>query len=359
VFTIIDRYIARLFLGYLAGALVVLTTLFLAIDYMSTTSEFHAPMEILRRYYLYSLPFVIYQMLPVGCMVATVFTLSQMSRSNEITALYSMGIGLFRVSLPILVVVTLVSTFGFILSNRVFPSLAQTKNYIFYVEVKKQPHLYSTIKTNKIWYRSKNILFNIKTISPEKHSAQGMTLYYFDDNWNLLQIITADNVGISGTQWQLNDGTITLFAQESSFPLTQSYSTKTINMGEDVGDLTTTTRSTDVLSLQDLKKFIQKHRDAGLDTMRYEVDYHAKFSFAFTSLVLALVGIPFSVGNGRAGGATRKIGVSVGLAGLYWSAYSSGLTLGQHGVVYPIVGAWGPNVIMATVSGFFLLRSRR
>ena len=54
------------------------------------------------------------------------------------------------------------------------------KNYIFLVEIAKQPGLYSMVKENKIWYRSKDSLFNIKTLNIKKRQAQQLTLYNFD-----------------------------------------------------------------------------------------------------------------------------------------------------------------------------------
>ena len=358
VLNIIDRYITRFFLGYFGAALVVLTTLFLAVDFLSNAGGLSGSAGALQKYYLYYLPFISYQMLPVACMIAAVFTLSQLNRANEVVALYSIGMGLVRICMPILVAVALISTFAFFLSDRLFPAFARAKNYIYYVELKQQPHLYSTVKTNRIWYRSQNILFNIKTINPEKHSAQGLSLYYFSPRWDLIQIVTAKTVNFNGRQWELFDGSVTLFAEETSFPLTQIFSQKVITMGEDVGDLTTTTHSMDVLSVADLRTFIGKHKEAGLETVRYEVDYHAKFAFAFAALVMTLVGIPFSVGNRRAGGVTRNVGLSVGLAFLYWAIYASGLTLGQHGVVYPVLGAWGPNFLMGGLALALMIRTR-
>ena len=36
------------------------------------------------------------------------------------------------------------------------------------------------VKENKIWYRSKDSLFNIKTLNIKKRQAQQLTLYNFD-----------------------------------------------------------------------------------------------------------------------------------------------------------------------------------
>lgn len=357
---LIDRYISRIFILFFFGGLLVFVTIFLAVDFLSFAVRFaDAGTDALIRYYSYFTPSIIYQLLPVACLLATVFTLSTLNRNSELVALYSVGMSLARVSAPILVLVALISAFSFWLSDRVLPRFEQKKNYVYYVELKKTPGLYSTVTTNRIWYRSENVLFNIKTLNAEEAKAQGLTLYYFDPAWNLVQQITAENVELDGSEWKLSKGTVTLFLEDSSFPLTKTFDSKVIQLNEDVADLQSSARASDIMSLKELRKFIAKNKEAGLDTLRYEVDYQAKFGFAFAAFVMSLMGIPFSVKNQRSGGAFLNIGICVGLAFLYWASYSSSITLGKHGVLYPVVAAWAPNLIMLFLAIFFLLRLKR
>jgi lipopolysaccharide export system permease protein len=357
---LIDRYVLKLFLLFLAAGLLVFVTLYLTVDVMSfALRNADAGGGALIKYYAYKTPSVIYQLMPVACLMATLFTLSSLNRTNELTALFSLGMSLKRVAAPILIAVAVVSAVGFGVSDQVLPRLMQKANYVEYVQIKKRPGLYSTVKTNKIWYRSENILFNIKTLNPQQARAQDITLYYFDPNWDLTQLITAKEVEMKGGLWELKNGLVTLFAEESSFPLTKSFVDKTISMNEDLRDIQATTNSSDIMSLGELSRFIDHNKEAGLDTVRYEVDYHAKFGFAFAAFVMSMVGVPFSVGRGRSGGTFLNLGICLALAFFYWVAYSSGITLGQHGVLPPVVAAWGPNLLMALLSLVLLRRLKR
>jgi lipopolysaccharide export system permease protein len=357
---LIDRYILKLFLVFLAAGILIFVTLYLAVDAMSFAVRYSdADTSSLIKYYSYHTPWIVYQLMPVACLMATLFTLSTLSRTNELTALFSMGMSLRRIASPILISVAIVSVIVFVVGDQVLPRLIQKRNYVEYVEIKKRPGLYSTVKTNKIWFRTENILFNIKTLNPETASAQGITLYYFDPSWQLTQLISAARVEMKDSMWELKDGLVTLFASESSFPLTKSFDTKTITMNEDLKDIQSTSNSSEIMSLRELGRFIDRNKEAGLDTLRYEVDYHAKFSFAFAAVVMSLVGVPFSVGRQRSGGTFASIGICLLLAFLYWVAYSSGLTLGEHAVLPPIVAAWGPNVITVALAIFFFRRLKR
>ncbi len=358
--SLIDRYIGRMFLIYFLAGLLVFVTLFLAVDAMNfALRNSEAGAGPLLRYYVYYLPSVIYQMVPVACLLATVLTITSLARSNELVALYSVGVGLIRVSLPILVLVAVISVISFGVNDQIFPRLAQRKNYVEYVEIKKKPGLYSTVNTNKIWYRSENVLFNIKTLDALTSRAQGLTLYYFDSAWNLVQLITAQDVRIKGTHWELKNGTVTMFVEETSFPLTKSFADKTIVMNEDVADIQTASNSSEVMSLNSLKKFIERNKEAGLDTLRYEVDYYAKFGFASAAVVMSMLGLPFSVRRQRSGGHAMSIGICLFLAFLYWTLYSSGVTLGQHGALGPVLAALGPSALMAGVAVWLILRLKQ
>ena len=348
-----------MFLTYYFAGLLVFVTLFVAIDAMTTFVKYEVGVNILLQYYAYMLPGIIYQLTPVACLVGTVFTLGTLNKNHEMVALFSLGMSLARMSMPILVLVSLVSAFTFFAGDQILPSMTQRKNYIYYVEMEKKPHLYSTVKTDKIWYRSENVLFNIATLNPDKGIAQGLSMYYFSPSWDLIQMLQARSVNFSDDVWQLTDGSVTLFTEQSSFPLTKDFKKKTISMGQDVQDLMNTSPTTDVLSVKQLANFIKKNKAAGLDTIRYEVDYHSKYGFAFAAFVMSLLGIPFTVGRARSGGLMVNMGLCMGLAFLYWSLYSSSLTLGRYGYIDPRAAAWSANLVVVLLSVVMLLRLRR
>jgi lipopolysaccharide export system permease protein len=362
VIQVIDRYIARMFIGFFFSGLIVFVTLFVAIDFMTNTVRLNAPLEQMAHYYLLYLPWIVQQMTAVACLLGTVFTLSSMSKNNELVALFSSGLSLSRVVLPILILVVMISGFSFWLGDRILPIANQKKNYLYYVEIRKQPGLYSTVKTNKIWYRSNNVLFNIRALQAKDSTAQGLTMYYFDNSWKLIQLISAKDVKINGKNWELHSGAVTLFTNDesgdSSIPMAQNFKKKTITMDQDAADLQAS-QTTDTLTIHQLSRFIERNKEAGVDTLKYEVDYHSKFSFAFASFVMAFIGIPFSVSRQRSGGTATNAGVCVLLAFVYWLFYSSGLTLGNYGYLPPTLAAWIPNITMLIFSAFLVLRLKR
>lgn len=359
VFSIIDRYIAREFLKYFLASVIVFSTLFLAVDMLSRVWQLKAESTVLWQYFLFEIPTIVYRMTPVSCLMATIFTISFLSRTNELTALFSSGMSLARISAPILVVTALISVASFFVSDKLIPPFTKKQNYVYYVEIKKTPSLYYSVKTNKIWYRSKDLIYNIKTFNPEKALVQGLSIYYFNQDWKLVQLITADEAHYEGSNWYLKNGTVTLFASESSFPLTQNFQQKTITLDERPNDIQDIDNNSDVMTVGELRRYIRKNKESGLDTTRYEVAYHSKFSFAFVSFVMTFLGIPFSVGRDKSGSFALNVGITLGIVFMYWTLVSVGLSLGSHGTIPAALAAWGPNGLMLGLSVFFLLRLKK
>lgn len=360
MFARIDRYLLGLFWVAFTSGLLVFLTLFIATDAMTTLVKYRevASVIILKYYAFYSLE-VVYKMLPIACVVGMVMTISSLNKGSELVALFASGLSLFRISRVIFISIFVIGIFSYYLSDQLMPVFSKQKNFIYYNEMEKKPSRFQIIKTNKIWYRSKNSIFNIKTLNAEGNKAQGLSLYFFNDTWDLVQMLTADSVLMNGRQWVLQQGSITVFDQASSFPLNDNFVEKTIVMSEDAQDLRSTGQTSDLLTQSELYRFISKNKDAGLDTIRYEVDFHSKFSFALAGLVMSLLALPFCVGKSRGGGALKNIGISIGLVAVYWAIHSTSQTLGQHGQMNPILAAWLPNTLMLTLGIFLLLRSNR
>ena len=121
-------------------------TLFLIIDFISSLMRFDVGFPTLIRYYgVYSFQ-ICYQFIPVASMVGVVFTLSEMNRNKELSALYSLGISLFRILAPIFFWILVLFYFSFLLGDRFIPLTKQKRDYIYYTEMKKKPGLFSTVK---------------------------------------------------------------------------------------------------------------------------------------------------------------------------------------------------------------------
>ncbi|MGH7575022.1 MAG: LptF/LptG family permease, partial [Longimicrobiales bacterium] len=91
---------------------------------------------------------------------------------------------------------------------------------------------------------------------------------------------------------------------------------------------------------------------------QYMVEYHKKFAIPFACIVFVLLGAPLAVRFPR-GGVGMVIGFSMLVFGIYYISLIGGETLGDHGLVAPYWGPWGPNMVFLAVALWGLSRIGR
>lgn len=358
--TIIDRYILKSFVFYLLAGLTVFVTLFMAIDFVTATSKYDVGLFTFAKYYFYYTFEILSQLVPVACLLGTLFTLGTLNKNSELVAMFSMGMSLIRISVPILTATAVLSMLFFLISNQFITRLVDKKNYIYYVEMKKKPQMYSTSKQENIWYRSGQNIFNINLLNPKDEKASGVTVYTFSPQWTLQQILEAKEAIVTTGLWTLTQGKITVFFDDFSAPVAETFKQRTLSVGEDVIDIKSNTKASAIMSVGELRRYISRNKDAGLNTTPFEVDYFAKFSYTFTSIVMVLLGVAFSIGaSPRAGGVLVNLQKCLLVTIAYWGVYSSSITLGKHGSMTPMIAAWGPNVLMMLLAAFLIWRQKK
>jgi len=88
------------------------------------------------------------------------------------------------------------------------------------------------------------------------------------------------------------------------------------------------------------------------------MEYHEKFSIPFACFVLGLVAVPLGI---QSRSAKRSFGMVLGLLFflIYYVLMSVGLVLGETGACPPVIGMWGPNLVMGTIGMYLLLSSAK
>ena len=349
--TLLDRYLSKNFFIHFFSGLAVFMTLFLVIDFVSSLMRFDVGFSTLARYYgAYSFQ-ICYQFVPVASMVGVAFTLSEMNRNKELSALFSLGVSLFRILTPIFFWILILFCFSFLLGDRLIPLTKQKRDYIYYTEMKKKPGLFSTVKTDKIWYKSGPVLFNIKLLDPEKSKAFEITFHYFSPDWQLEQLIYSKEAYIGKKSWLLKDLKSITFTENMTTPVVEQFETKEISVQEELSDIQSTSNASDFLSLKELAQYIKKNREAGLNMTRFEIDYYNKFSFPFTIFVLSIMVVPFIVGQGRSVGFSKNVFLIVSISFSFWTLHSFFISFGRYGYIHPIVATWTPHCLMLMVTG--------
>lgn len=308
---------------------------------------------------LLQLPEIIVLLLPAACLMGTLICLSGLARRNELTAMFASGISLGRITFVVLSLVFMLCCASFVVTDRIVPPLAKMREHFYRTEIKKMPDLQTDIKQNKIWYRSRNLIYNLRTFDSSKNQISGISIYTFNDNFDLIQQIEAKTADYVDNRWLLSNGLITLFDETNGHPMTRRFASQSMTLNESPKDFQEIEKEVETLRLKNLWHYIQRNKDAGIDTHSYEVVFWSKISLALVPLIMALLGIPFATQHHRHASLARDISICFLIVLVYWLFFSAALSVGKSGRIPPLWAAWGPNLVFFAFGIFMVLRNRR
>src|SRR5690606_29080764 len=117
-------------------------------------------------------------------------------------------------------------------------------------------------------------------------------------------------------------GTVTQFMESDPFPVNQKFKQIRLQIAETPKDFQEIEKEVDGLEIRELRHYIGRTQNAGLDTKGYEVKLHSRFSLSFIPLVMCILAVPFSVRGRREGGLAKDLGICLGITFFYWLFYS-------------------------------------
>ncbi|MBI1983346.1 MAG: LPS export ABC transporter permease LptF, partial [Acidobacteria bacterium] len=131
LFLILDLYILRGWFFYFAVLLVGFAGIYMIFDFFQLLSDVvrnRIGAGVVLDYYRFLAPQIIYLMLPLSVLVATLVNFGILAKTNQITALKSAGISVYRASAPILVVAAALSLAMFVLEDTYLPETNQRQD---------------------------------------------------------------------------------------------------------------------------------------------------------------------------------------------------------------------------------------
>lgn len=121
---LISRYLAWAFLGPLLLCLISFNVIFIIFDLFGHLSKFidsDLGVVVILRYYAGVVSMYSHWFLPASCMLATLYTMWQLSHHSELTAMRASGISFLRLTLPFFVVSVLMTLLTYVNSEFITP----------------------------------------------------------------------------------------------------------------------------------------------------------------------------------------------------------------------------------------------
>jgi LPS export ABC transporter permease LptG len=359
---ILDIYIIRDWLLYLVLLLVTFTGIYIIFDFFQLLGDIvrnHAPSQLVLNYYRYLIPQVVYLMLPLSILVATLVNFSLLTKSNQITAIKSAGISLYRMSVPIFIAAALLSAAMFVLEDRYLPETNQRQDALRN-QIKGKP-AQTYYRPDRQWIFGKSSrIFNYRFLDPDRNVFANLSVFELDPHsFRMTRRIYATRAfwepPIHG--WILENG----WVRELEGDRVKTYMPFSVATFQEVNEepayFKKEVRPSQQMSAFELYGYIKELSQSGFDVVRLSVQFYRKFSFPLIAFVVTLIGIPFSFSVGRKG-TLSGVALSIGIAIIYWATSSLFEAMGNLHQLPPIVAAWSPDFLFGLGGTYLLLRIR-
>ncbi len=354
---ILSSYVAKEFLKQFCLLLLIFAALYLVVDLgrIDGFIKHNAAMGDIISYYVYKIPLIVSQTVAAAVLLAATLTMSSLSKYNEISAMKTAGISIYRIILPVLGIAFLISLLTLFANEYVLPGSNKKIEYIKKVKIRgEKPR--SLFKNGRIWFRGEEgVFYNMQHIDNQQELLQGVTVYYFNADFELTKRVDAAQARWQKGQWVFEEGSSYRFPAQGP-PRFESFKRRTIALKERPQDFAQVERNPQTMGYYELSAYVQSLKSKGYEVAPYLVDLHAKLALPFISLVMAIIGTPFALRLNRSGGRAKGFALTLGIGFAYWIVLAEGLAIGHGGALPPIIAAWGANLVFAAL-GFYLLAS--
>lgn len=357
LFQILDFYVLTSWLFYLSVLLVAFIGVYVIFDFFQHLADIvrnHIPITTTLAYYAYLMPQIVYLLLPLCILVATLVCFGLLTKSNEIIAVKSAGISLYRIALPVLVATALLSAGMFILGNNYLPATNQQQNAILN-EIKGKP-AQTAYRPDRQWIFGKSDkIYNYRFFDPDQNAFADLSVYEINSSdFSLRRRIYAARAFWEPHlhEWMLWHGWVRNFSDGKVVAYKPFSVSAFKELNETPSYFKKEVKPSAQMSALELRNYIRELKQGGFDVVRLSVAFYRKFSYPLIAFVITLIAIPFSFTTGRRG-TLAGIAVSIGIAIIYWSVSSLFQVMGNLGQLPPVIAAWAPDMIFG-MGGIYL-----
>lgn len=356
---ILDRYILQKFIVPFLYCFLGFIAIWLVFDLSDNGPDFivaKASLQTVWEFYISQIPEIIVISLPVGTLLALLYSLTQMSRVNEIVAILTSGVGIVRIIVPLVLVGFVLTGVSAYFNYEKAPQAAAIKKQMLR-EIKRgkksEPgvtgHLYRNRADYRTWYmrRLRPTSNKLNDVQIVQQDAGGVIQWIWYSNevffipetntWRFLHVKMVDMDA---------DGNI---VKQQTLPELQLSEWK-----ETPWRIYSSVMNPDYLGIPQLKEYLTNNADFPDNRLApYRTQLAYRYAMPWVNLLVIFIAAPLGIVYSRRG---ILGGVATAIALFFSLVFLSSLTLafGKGNQISPGVAAWAPLVLYFGISLFFL-----
>jgi len=349
---ILDRYVFVEAFKYFLLSLLTFLVLFVIIDFVSNVDTFSKVGFKEGLIYVFArVPLYASRIVPIAMLVSTMVTLSSFSSTSELTAVKSLGISVYRFTVPILVLSVLVSVFALFLQEFAIPKSMKLAKSVEYKIKENKVKIHATLSS--VWFKDGNRFVYMESFNPFNREAKRISIFSLSKSFLPVGRIDAlKGKNVKDKEWLLED-CIVRDLKNMTFKKVKE---KKVFLGVGVKEIKYSQPEPETMELLKLYIVARQMARLGYNVSNMLVDLYSRLSLSLLPIVVAVIGIPLGMYNPR-----NKRGYTVVIAALLivsmWITISFFLSLGKSGVLPPFYAAFAPVLLFFSIGLILLARA--
>ncbi len=353
---LLDRYIVG---SVLKGVLVVVLVLLGIVSFVEFVGQIDDVGTAQYRfddaitYVAFRLPRLTFLLLPVAALLGALLSLGNLAVHHELVVMSVSGVSRLRLLGAVSIAGLILTTIMAMLGDSFAPSLDA---YGRQMRAEAMLDTNGLASARAIWLKEGDNIFSFRR-APGALGFGSVYLFEFDKDGLLSQMARADSAEIDSTNsWLLANYSETRFMGDHVLASTERATVKNYDLTPELLGLSEVRH--DLLSTENLKRYVAYLQQNDLDANRYLTAYWARMADIVSALLMTILALPFASRGLRSAGAGARliVGLVIGLG------YYVGTRVLAGGVevfeLDPFVVAWVPSLILLIVTVIALSRVR-
>jgi LPS export ABC transporter permease LptG/LPS export ABC transporter permease LptF len=355
--TILDRYVATMYIRAVALSFAALLGLFYIGTFIDKTDKVfkgQATSGMVVQLLGFMTPQFIYFVIPLAALLGVLVTFGLLSRSSELAVMKACGISLYRIAAPLLFLSLGWSVILYGLEQRIMAQ-ANEKAAALDTRIRTGEWRSSSTPLLRQWILGRDgIIYHYTYFDAEKKSLQNLEVYRpARDAWRLESQLFARTAAFNGQTWTAVNGWQQDFAGTNAWT---AFTERPLTL-EAPDYFETLQPVAEMMTVPQLKRYIDELSASGFNVVPLTIDLQKKLAFPFVTVVMTLLAIPFGMTAGKRG-TLYGIGIGIVLALSYWILGGAFAAVGKAGILGPIMAGWAPNILAAGGAAYLLLTAR-
>lgn len=353
------------FVKLLILSLIILTStilLFTLLDIAPSIARNNIEARFAVGYLLRLSPQIIYYVAPFGILVAVVAAATSLTRTGQLTLLLYYSASPLRLALPLIIGTFLVFLSILFLSDTILP-ISNREQDNRYRKIKGKTMEEATVTFGRQWIsrESTNTIYGFQFLDENnKQKLSVLTIKLTNPIYFLNEVIYIDSVG----EVQSSSDTSLAFRYKigmdglAEFTLLQQNDLPSDLQNREILS-ERTYREASKLTYKQLQTYISQVEKTGLPTTGLQMEKMQKLAFPFACITLLFLAFPICLLQIQRQYQSRfsSIGISIGLALLFWGILSIFEAAGKRGALPILIAAWAPHALFLALASSIQLKT--